>query len=162
MKLSPFPVRDDVLDLAQKRVLSTRWASWFLDLFNAVNSRVDVVASARLTAQTTAVALTALQTREALPEGLYRVSAYVVPTQGNARSAGADVTIQWVSAGQTFSRAITDVFASTLIPPGGYSGQTMFRIDAGSVVRFSTTHASGTFPSPSFIFNLDVVLERLL
>ena len=123
---------------------------------------MDVVASARLTGQTAAVALTALQTREALPEGLYRVSAYVVPTQGNARAAGADVSVRWVSASQTFTRRITDANVAPLLPPDGYSGQTLFRLDAGAVVSFSTTHANAASPNAAFIFNLDVVLERLL
>lgn len=163
LRLESPPMKEDVLDKQRREGsrFTPNWERWWQRLVDAVSQRPQIIASASATGQITAIGATVMQTTEALPNGLYRVSGYVFPTKGVVHAAYADIVITWTSKGITFTKTLTGLEVATTVPSGD-SGFVLIRVDQGSLVYWSTTYATGAFPAQRFTYDVDVVMERLL
>lgn len=156
------PLAEDVLDRDQARRnrFTPNWERYWQAIVDAIAARPQILAVYSISNQNNTIALTTLQTREVLPNGLYRLTGYVVPIQGIVHGAYANVFVTWTSGGATFRKVVVDQQG----PPEltGESGSILMRIDQGATVQWEVVYHTASFPAQRYVYGVDLVLERLL
>lgn len=135
-RLSDLPTRDRWLDDDGR--LSRPWLRWFVPLLAAVNASPGrVERSTRLSAQSGSVLATALAL-PVLPEGLYRVSAFLRETTGSGATVSVGFTLNGVAGTASVPR----------------NGAVLVQIDAGSVLTYAIDAAG-------MVYDAAIVVERV-
>lgn len=126
-----------------KQVLTATnaWTIWFRDLLDEFN-KVAVQATnepVTVLADSTSIAATTIVTPQS--DGLYAFEYYI---DIDTTEAASTITpaIDWVDKGTTMSKTFGTVNGDVITNHG--SERYMFRVDAGSPIRYSTTYVGAT------------------
>lgn len=148
------PVRQNVL-MGLSNILDSVFVRWLGKLRDAANNAAQKVGTVGLTAQSAAIATTAIDT-PTLKAALYRVSYYARITQAATTSSSLTVTIGWtdgVACTQSGAALAGNTTATT------QSGSFLVRTDSASSVTYAAAYASAG--ATAMQFALDVRIEAV-
>lgn len=136
-------------------LMSDVWVRWFQTVIAAVNASGQQISAPSLTAQSSAITVTAFPIRP-VAAGRYRVTLYARITTPASVSSSLDVTIGWTDGGVACSQDFGAITGNTTVTTA--SETFTFRADQGSQVTYATAYVSSGTP---MAYALDLVLEAL-
>jgi hypothetical protein len=151
--IPPVPRFNTLLGDVKKWLVSFQWDNWFQGIANRLNSSAEQMGSANLSAQTSSVSATNLNSLT-IPAGFYRVSYSQQVTRAASVSSSLTSSVAWTAGG--VAQTSTNAAMTGNTTATHQEGMLPIQVDANTNVTYALTYASSGSPSMQYAFRATV------